>query len=134
MHPASQPQCHQQAPFPTDIHCHLPLQQIAHGRRYGLLGPNGMGKTTLLKHLAARKLPVSKSISMLYVEQEVVGTDTPAFEEVMRADKERWVLLDREKALLEEINEADAALKVESDSDKAEALADKLVRCVWLRG
>ena len=94
------------------------------------MGPNGMGKTTLLKHLAARKLPVSKSISMLYVEQEVVGTDTPAFEEVMRADKERWVLLDREKALLEEINEADAALKVESDSDKAEALADKLVRCV----
>ena len=28
--------------------------KIAFGRRYGLVGPNGMGKTTLLKHIANR--------------------------------------------------------------------------------
>jgi len=31
---------------------------IVHGRRYGLVGPNGMGKTTIMKLLARRKLPV----------------------------------------------------------------------------
>eukprot|EP01063_Lacrimia_lanifica_P008705 TRINITY_DN1575_c0_g1_i2.p2 TRINITY_DN1575_c0_g1~~TRINITY_DN1575_c0_g1_i2.p2 ORF type:complete len:109 (+),score=38.73 TRINITY_DN1575_c0_g1_i2:97-423(+) len=27
------------------------------GRRYGLLGDNGIGKSTLLRHLAARQIP-----------------------------------------------------------------------------
>jgi ATP-binding cassette subfamily F protein 1 len=40
------------------------------GSDYGLLGPNGMGKTTLLKHLAARKLPVPEHWSITLVQQE----------------------------------------------------------------
>lgn len=59
--------------------------RITHGRRYGLLGPNGMGKTTLLKVIAARKVPIPNHIDVLYVEQEVEGTDTPAYETVRLA-------------------------------------------------
>lgn len=42
---------------------------IAFGRRYGLVGPNGMGKTTLLKHIAGRKLNIPPNIDILYCEQ-----------------------------------------------------------------
>ena len=39
------------------------------------MGPNGMGKTTIMKLLARRKLPVPDFIDILLVEQEVVGDD-----------------------------------------------------------
>lgn len=44
---------------------------IAMNRRYGLVGPNGMGKTTLLKHIATRKLSIPPNIDILYCEQGI---------------------------------------------------------------
>ena len=38
--------------------------------RYGLVGPNGKGKSTLLKLIGWRKLPIPDSIDVLMVEQE----------------------------------------------------------------
>jgi hypothetical protein len=61
--------------------------KVAHGHRYGLVGPNGQGKTTILKHIAARELAIPPRISILYVEQEVVADETPAVQAVLRADK-----------------------------------------------
>ena len=41
------------------------------GHRYGLVAPNGKGKTTLLKHIAARGLRgIPPNLDALYVEQE----------------------------------------------------------------
>ncbi|PIA31995.1 hypothetical protein AQUCO_04700104v1 [Aquilegia coerulea] len=62
--------------------------KISHGRRYGLIGPNGKGKSTLLKLLAWRKIPVPKNIDVLLVEQEVVGDDRTALEAVVSANEE----------------------------------------------
>ena len=62
--------------------------KISHGKRYGLIGPNGMGKSTLLKLLAWRKIPVPKNIDVLLVEQEVVGDDKTALEAVVSANVE----------------------------------------------
>ncbi|KAF7240392.1 hypothetical protein EG68_11033 [Paragonimus skrjabini miyazakii] len=43
--------------------------QITHGRRYGLVGPNGHGKTTLLRHIASRAINIPSNIDVLLCEQ-----------------------------------------------------------------
>jgi len=45
---------------------------LAYGRRYGLVGQNGIGKSTLLRALARRELAIPVHISILHVEQEVI--------------------------------------------------------------
>lgn len=84
---------------------------LAFGRRYGVVGKNGIGKSTLLKAMARREIAVPQHISLLYVEQEVsrhvlnngvnkwqvVGDDTPAVEMVLRADVWREHLLEKER-------------------------------------
>lgn len=44
---------------------------FAHGRRYGLVGQNGIGKSTLLRALSRREVAIPTHISILHVEQEV---------------------------------------------------------------
>ena len=44
---------------------------MAYGRRYGLVGQNGIGKSTLLRALSRRELAIPTHISILHVEQEV---------------------------------------------------------------
>ncbi|XP_052221586.1 ATP-binding cassette sub-family F member 1-like isoform X2 [Dreissena polymorpha] len=75
---------------------------ITAGRRYGLVGPNGHGKTTLLKHIAARALNIPANIDVLYCEQEVVAEDMPSLEVVLKADVKRTALLEEEKRLVAE--------------------------------
>ncbi|XP_033119145.1 ATP-binding cassette sub-family F member 1-like [Anneissia japonica] len=75
---------------------------IAAGRRYGLVGPNGMGKTTLLSHIAKRSLAIPPNIDVLLCEQDVQADDTPAFEAVLNSDKKRLALIEEEKKLLAE--------------------------------
>ncbi|XP_075547250.1 ATP-binding cassette sub-family F member 1 isoform X2 [Dermacentor variabilis] len=72
---------------------------ITAGRRYGLVGPNGHGKTTLLKHIANRSLNIPPNIDVLLCEQEVVADDTPAVEVVLKADFKRTELLEEQKKL-----------------------------------
>jgi ABC-type transport system involved in cytochrome bd biosynthesis fused ATPase/permease subunit len=45
---------------------------LAYGRRYGLVGNNGIGKSTLLRALSRREIAVPTHISILHVEQEVL--------------------------------------------------------------
>ncbi|XP_060095184.1 ATP-binding cassette sub-family F member 1 [Heteronotia binoei] len=72
---------------------------IVAGRRYGLVGPNGKGKTTLLKHIANRALSIPPNIDVLLCEQEVVADETPAVQAVLKADTKRLRLLEEEKKL-----------------------------------
>ncbi|XP_033732268.1 ATP-binding cassette sub-family F member 1-like [Pecten maximus] len=75
---------------------------ITAGRRYGLVGPNGHGKTTLLRHIQKRALYIPSNIDVLYCEQEVVADETPAIDAVLKADVKRTELLAEEKVLFAE--------------------------------
>ncbi|KAF9420863.1 hypothetical protein HW555_003049 [Spodoptera exigua] len=77
---------------------------LAFGRRYGLVGRNGLGKTTLLRMIASKQLKIPSHISILHVEQEVVGDDTVALQSVLECDTTREYLLKREKEITVMIN------------------------------
>ena len=72
---------------------------IAAGRRYGLVGPNGHGKTTLLRHIGSRSLQIPPNIDALICEQEVVADERSALETVLSSDEKRTSLLDECKDL-----------------------------------
>lgn len=84
---------------------------IASGRRYGLVGPNGHGKTTLLRHLDNRAFDIPPNIDVLLCEQEVVADDFSAVDTVLKADVKRTELLEEAKKLETDIEEGN--LKVQ---------------------
>ncbi|KEH42262.1 putative adenosinetriphosphatase [Medicago truncatula] len=92
--------------------------KISHGKRYGLLGPNGMGKSTLLKLLAWRKIPVPKNIDVLLVEQEVVGDDKTALEATVVSANVELVKVRQEVADLQ--NAASCEEGADKDDTNAE--------------
>uniref|UniRef100_A0A665UIJ5 ATP-binding cassette sub-family F member 3 n=1 Tax=Echeneis naucrates TaxID=173247 RepID=A0A665UIJ5_ECHNA len=112
---------------------------LASGRRYGLIGRNGLGKTTLLKMLASRNLRVPAHISILHVEQEVAGDETAALQSVLESDSLREELLGEEKRLnariatgtadgLESIRLSEIYGKLEEiEADKAPARASVIL-------
>ncbi|KAF5337376.1 hypothetical protein D9611_003389 [Ephemerocybe angulata] len=81
---------------------------LAHGRRYGLIGRNGIGKSTLLRHIAMREVPIPAHITILFVEQEIVGDDTLAIDSVLKADVWRDHLLKEQAALDAKLLELDS--------------------------
>ncbi|MED6256263.1 ATP-binding cassette sub- F member 3, partial [Ataeniobius toweri] len=112
---------------------------LATGRRYGLIGRNGLGKTTLLKMLASRNLRVPAHISILHVEQEVAGDDTVALQSVLQSDTQREELLAEEQRLnariangtadgMESVRLSEIYAKLEEiEADKAPARASVIL-------
>ncbi|KAK6542179.1 hypothetical protein TWF694_007942 [Orbilia ellipsospora] len=102
---------------------------LAYGRRYGLVGQNGIGKSTLLRALSRRELNVPTHISILHVEQEITGDDTPALQAVLDADVWRKHLLaeqDRINALMTEIENTPLAQQNRPDMQSKEELGTLL--------
>jgi len=88
---------------------------IAQGRKYGLVGPNGHGKTTLLRHIGNRALQIPPNIDVLYCEQEVGADERSALQTVLDADEIRNELLKKQE---------DLEKKQEKGKDVTEELTD----------
>jgi ATP-binding cassette, subfamily F, member 2 len=70
--------------------------ELTFGRRYGLLGPNGCGKSTFLKALAAREVPIPEHIDIFCLSEEFARTDMSGLDAVIAEAR-------KEVARLEEV-------------------------------
>lgn len=96
---------------------------IANGRRYGFVGPNGYGKTTLLRHIATRAFAIPPNIDVLLCEQEVVADDNTAVQTILNADVKRTNLLKKCKELEEKAETGDLTVQHEINDVYAELKA-----------
>ena len=108
------------------------------GHRYGLIGRNGKGKSTLLKYLAARRVPgLDPTVTVHYVSQEVALTEAQESykprELVLEADVERRVLLEEAARVAAECDAFAGGDDRAKGSDAAgvtfEALARRRAEC-----
>lgn len=95
---------------------------LTFGRHYGLVGRNGTGKTTFLRHMAMHAIDgIPSNCQILHVEQEVVGDNTTALQCVLNSDIERTQLLEEEAQLLAQQRE----LEFEDENGKSNGSVDK---------
>lgn len=98
---------------------------LSYGHRYGLVGHNGVGKSTLLRALARREVPIPQHISILHVEQEITGDDTPALQAVLDADVWRKVLLKEQRELTQKLADIEEQRTGLADTSADAARLDK---------
>jgi ATP-binding cassette subfamily F protein 3 len=85
--------------------------KFAYQRRYGLIGENGVGKSTLLRAMAQEDgiEGFPSHLRVLHVRQEVpahLSTSLTVTEAVLKSDLERNMLLERERELLARLDKA----------------------------
>ena len=104
--------------------------KLAYSRRYGLVGKNGVGKTTLLKAIAAFEIEgMPRHHRILHVRQELTpsGGDVSVLNAVLEADVERNTLMEEERVLLKRLEGADGEVEGESTAEPtASSVKEKL--------
>lgn len=89
--------------------------------KYGLISPNGQGKTTLLCHLYEKKLPVAKNLDIFMVNQEEKATDKNVLEVVLESN----TIITKLKNKLEILDNLDRELN-EDELDKYNKINEEL--------
>eukprot|EP00463_Aulacantha_scolymantha_P001504 TRINITY_DN2115_c0_g1_i1.p1 TRINITY_DN2115_c0_g1~~TRINITY_DN2115_c0_g1_i1.p1 ORF type:complete len:78 (+),score=15.08 TRINITY_DN2115_c0_g1_i1:193-426(+) len=73
--------------------------ELTIGRRYGLIGSNGSGKSTFLKCLAAREVPIPPMIDLHYLSEEAAPSDVTALEYLLNHAQDELKRLEDEVEL-----------------------------------
>jgi len=95
--------------------------QLSYGRRYGLLGPNGCGKSTLMNAIGNRLIPIPDYIDIFHLSSEIEASEMTALEAVVSVDEEREQLEQEANRL------SDIMAEEDPDSDSAEEISAQLV-------
>lgn len=75
--------------------------RLAYGRKYGLIGRNGIGKTTLLNHIARKDIEgFPQHLHVLHVEQEIDPDSKRVIDHVLECDIERIQLIKEMDSLM----------------------------------
>jgi len=69
--------------------------ELNNGRRYGLIGLNGCGKSSLMSAIGNRELPIPDHIDIYHLQREMAPSEKTALQCVMEVETER-VHLERE--------------------------------------
>ncbi|KAF9170759.1 ABC transporter ATP-binding protein arb1 [Mortierella sp. AD011] len=81
------------------------------GRRYGLIGANGSGKSTFLECLAAREVPIPEHIDIYLLQEEAAPSDHNAIEAVVIEAKHEVERLEKQvEDMLAEVDGAENPL------------------------
>jgi ATP-binding cassette subfamily F protein 2 len=91
--------------------------ELNYGNRYGLLGVNGCGKSTLMRALASGEFPIPKWVDIHLLSEEVQPSDMSALEAVIEETK-------REIERLEDLQMK--LLEVNPDSPQLQYIDEKL--------
>ncbi|XP_046846580.1 ATP-binding cassette sub-family F member 2-like [Xenia sp. Carnegie-2017] len=103
------------------------------GRRYGLLGLNGCGKSTLMNVIAHREIPIPDHIDIFHLSNEIIASDKTALECVVEVNEERARLEHEAEKLTSEGDQGSERLMYvyerleELDVDKAVAQAARIL-------
>lgn len=96
--------------------------ELNYGRRYGLIGANGSGKSTMLAAIAAREVPIPDFMDIYLLNEEAPPSEMTAVEFVVKeAEKEIKRLEDKIEDILGEDGGADDP-RLEDLYDRIEAL------------
>lgn len=104
------------------------------GRRYGLIGLNGCGKSSLLAVLGNREVPIPDHIDIFHLTREIPASTKTALQCVMEVDAERIKLekLAEELAMSEEDDAQEQLIDIyerldDMSADQAEAKAARIL-------
>ncbi|XP_011188962.1 ATP-binding cassette sub-family F member 2 [Zeugodacus cucurbitae] len=104
------------------------------GRRYGVIGLNGCGKSSLLACLGNREVPIPEHIDIFHLTREIPASTKTALQCVMEVDEERIKLekLAEELAMSDEDDAQDQLIDIyerldDMSADQAEAKAARIL-------
>eukprot|EP01133_Synstelium_polycarpum_P016927 gene16927-20135_t len=88
--------------------------EINFGRRYGLIGSNGCGKSTFFQCLAIRELPIPNHIDIFHLSEEAYPSERSALQTVIDdVEKEvKRLEAEEERLLIEEGPESEALMDI----------------------
>lgn len=75
--------------------------ELNHGRRYGLLGVNGSGKSQVLFAISNRDIPIPSHLDIFHLSREIAPTEKTALQSVIDCDVEVKKLEDEADRLAE---------------------------------
>ncbi|XP_073407804.1 ATP-binding cassette sub-family F member 2 [Dendrobates tinctorius] len=106
--------------------------ELNSGRRYGLIGLNGTGKSMLLSAVGNREVPIPEHIDIYHLTREMPPSDKTALQCVMEVDQERTMLEKEAERLAHEDAECEKLLELyerleELDAAKAEVRASRIL-------
>merc|ERR1712176_1470576 len=85
--------------------------ELNFGRKYGLIGANGSGKSTMLAAIAAREIPIPDHVDMWFLDAEAKPEEISAIQAVVDVVASEYARLEEHtQKLLEEDPEGNAEL------------------------